>query len=162
MPKPMLKLQTQPQTDSMLNLTHNREAKQEMGQAEKMRLDRLLRKQRSKKYMNTVKHLDADGHTHNRQLANEIIDAIRQEFPEVELEGVMLGIVSKCYLGKNYEVHSLDITGNIIEHFRQGQQLKDGLEKARVIAIRGGYDFIEVYTDCCRAVSANGSVSVIR
>ena len=29
----------------------------------------------------------------------------------------MLGIVSICYLGKPYEVHSLDITGQIIEHY---------------------------------------------
>jgi hypothetical protein len=36
-----------------------------------------------------------------------------------------------------------------------------GLEKARGIAMRGGYEFIEVYADCCRCVSSNGSVSVI-
>jgi len=162
MPKPLLKPQTQTQTDSMLSLTQSRAAKQETDQVDKLKLDRLLRKSRSKKYMNAITHLDAGGHTNNKQLTSEIIDAIRQEFPEVELAGVMLGIVSKCYLGENYEVHTLDLSGNIIEHFRQGQQLNGGLEKARSIAIRGGYAFIEVYSDCCRAISANGSVSVIK
>ena len=162
MPKPMLKPQAQTQTDSVLSLTQNRAATQETTQADKMKLDRLLRKQRSKTYMNAIKHLDAGGHTRNSQLTKEIIDAICQGFPEVELGGVMLGIVSKCYLGENYEVHSLDIGGSIIEHFRQGQTLNGGMEKARSIAMRGGYEFIEVYVDCCRAVSSNGSVSVIK
>ena len=92
---------------------------------------------------------------------NEIVDTIRSEFPEVEITGIMLGIVSICYLGKPYEVHTLDITGQIIEHYKGGQMLPGGLEKARSIAMRGGYDFIEVYVDCCRAISSNGSVSVI-
>lgn len=69
--------------------------------------------------------------------------------------------VSICYLGKPYEVHTLDITGQIIEHYKSGHILPGGLEKARSIAMRGGYDFIEVYVDCCRAVSSNGLVSVI-
>jgi hypothetical protein len=162
MPKPMLKPQTQVQADSVLSLTQNREAKQGLTQADEMKLDRLLRKPRSRAYMNAIAHLDAGGHTHNAQLIKEITDSIRQEFPEVELGGVMLGIVSKCYLGENYEVHSLDISGTIIEHFRQGQMLPGGMEKARSIAIRGGYEFIEVYVDCCRAISSNGSVSVIK
>lgn len=85
------------------------------------------------------------------------------------LNGILLKIavllenheVSICYLGKPYEVHTLDITGQIIEHYKSGHILPGGLEKARSIAMRGGYDFIEVYVDCCRAVSSNGLVSVI-
>ena len=49
----------------------------------------------------------------------------------------------------------------IIEHYKSGHVLPGGLEKARSIAMHGGYDFIEVYVDCCRAISSNGSVSVI-
>ena len=92
---------------------------------------------------------------------NAIIDAIRKEFPEVEISGMLLGYVSICYLGKPYEVHTLDMTGSIIEHYKAGQTLPGGLEKARSIAMRGGYEFIEVYVDCCRCVSSNGRVSVI-
>ena len=51
--------------------------------------------------------------------------------------------------------------GGIIEHYKKGQILPNGLEKARTIAMRGGYEFIEVYVDHLRAISANGSVSVI-
>lgn len=127
-----------------------------------MKLDRLLRKPRSKAYMDALHKLDAGGHVHNRRIVDDIINTIRQEFPEVELAGILLGYVSICYLGKPYEVHTLDMTGCIIEHYKAGQPLPGGMEKARSMAMRGGYDFIEVYIDCCRAVSSNGSVSVIK
>ena len=91
--------------------------------------------------------MDAGGHVHNQNQVNEILNALREEFPEVEIAGILLGIVSTCYLGKPYEVHTVDITGEIIEHYKSGQVLPGGLEKARSIAIRGGYDFIEVYVD---------------
>lgn len=162
MPKPMLKRpETQTQSDSILSATHKQTQKQQPQQMDKMRLDRLLRKPRSKEYMQALHKLDAGGHVHNQHKVNEIIDAIRNEFPDVEISGIMLGIVSICYLGEPYEVHTLDITGQIIEHYKKGQPLPGGLEKARSIAMRGGYDFIEVYVDCCRAVSSNGTVSVI-
>ena len=74
---------------------------------------------------------------------------------------ILLGVVAKCYLGDAYEVHSLDCTGKIIQHFKKGEPLLHGMEKARGIAIRGGYAFIEVYAECCRAVSEDGTVSVI-
>lgn len=162
MPKPMLRQpQTQTQTNTILSATQNQQQKQQIQKMDKMKIDRLLRKTRSKEYMDAMHKLDAGGHVHNQHKVNEIIDRIRNEFPDLEISGIMLGIVSICYLGKPYEVHTLDITGQIIEHYKSGYILPGGLEKARSIAMRGGYDFIEVYVDCCRAVSSNGSVSVI-
>lgn len=162
MPKPMLKQpQTQTQVNNILSATQNQQQKKQSQQIDKMKLDRLLRKPRSKDYMEALHKLDAGGHTHNQNKVNEIIDAIQNEFPEVELAGVLLGIVSICYLGEPYEVHTLDMTGQIIEHYKRGETIPGGMEKARSIALRGGYDFIEVYADCCRAISSNGSVSVI-
>lgn len=164
MPKPMLKqpqTQTQTQTNNILSATQSRQQNKEAQQMDKMKLDRLLRKTRSKEYMDAIHKLDAGGHVHNQNKVNNIIDAIRNEFPDLDISGIMLGIVSLCYLGVPYEVHTLDMTGQIIEHYKAGQMLPGGLEKARGIAMRGGYDFIEVYVDCCRAVSSNGSVAVI-
>ncbi len=161
MPKPMLRQPQAPQTNTILSATQNQQQKQQTQQLDKMKLDRLLRKPRSKQYMDALHRLDAGGHTHNQNKVNEIIDTIRNEFPEVEIHGILLGYVSICYLGKPYEVHTLDMTEQIIEHYKAGQMLPGGMEKARSIAMRGGYDFIEVYVDCCRAISSNGSVSVI-
>ena len=66
-----------------------------------------------------------------------------------------------CYLGIPYEVHVPDAAGQIIEHYKQGEPLPGGPEKARGLAMHGGYGSIEGYSDCCRAIGANGSVSVI-
>ena len=160
MPRPLLKqLQNQTLKNNILSATKNQ--KRQSQQMDKMKLDRLLRKKRSREYIQSIKKLDAGGHVHNQHKVNEIIDTIRNEFPDLEINSLMLGIVSICYLGEPYEVHTLDITGEIIEHYKSGQVLPGVLEKARSIAIHGGYEFIEVYTDCCRAVSSDGSVSVI-
>lgn len=153
--------QFQTQANNILSATQNQQQKFQVQQMEKMRLDKLLRKNRSEEYMQSLHKLDVGGHVHNQHKVNEIIDTIRNEFPDLEISSILLGIVSVCHLGKPYEVHALDITGQIIEHYKSGQLLPGGLEKARSIALRGGYDFIEVYIDCCRAISANGTVSVI-
>lgn len=161
MPRPMLfRPQTQERAEPMLS-TRRPEQKQQNRQMEKMQLDRLLRKNRSKEYMDAMHRLDAGGHVQNRKQVEDILQAIRAEFPELELADLLLGYVSICYLGTPYEVHTLDMSGQIIEHYKAGQLLPNGLEKARGLALRGGYDFIEVYVDCCRCVSADGSVSVV-
>lgn len=162
MPKPIFKEKTQIKTEEP-KLKTNREShslsKQKLNQ---MTQNRILRKKRSQEYMDAVHKLDAGGHIHNQYKVNAIINVLNNEFPELDLAGVLLGIVSKCYLGEPYEVHSLDITGGIIEHYVRGQGMPGLLEAARGIAEHGGYDFIEVYSDCYRAVAPNGTVAVIK
>ena len=159
MPKPMLiPSQSQKQTQ----VSHIMTSKLKQPQIDKLSLDRLLRKSRSKEYMDAIHQLDAGGHVHNKKEVNEIINTIKSEFPDVDINGILLGFVAKCYLGAPYEAHTLDLVGEIIEHYKRGETLPGGLDKAKSIALHGGYDFIEVYTDCCRAISSNGSVSVIK
>lgn len=162
MPRPMLsRPETKVEAESILSATQTQKNKKQNQHINKMEMDRLLRKPRSKEYMEAMQHLDAGGHVHNKKQVDDILDAIRMEFPDIEIEGVLLGYVSMCYLGEPYEVHTLDITGEIIEHFKRGETLMGGLERARSLAMRGGYAFIEVYVDCCRCVSENGTVSVV-
>lgn len=162
MPKPMFRQPLeQGQKNDILNIAQRQSHKRQNQQMDKMNLNRLLRRGRSKEYMDAIHMLDAGGHVNNQKRVNEIIATIRNEFPEIEISGVLLGFVSKCYLGHPYEVHTLDMTGQIIEHYKAGQNLPGGLEKARSIALRGGYDFIEVYVDCCRCISSSGAVSVV-
>lgn len=157
MPKPMLNpYHSQKQTSHIMT------SNLKQPQIDKLSLDRLLRKSRSKEYMDAIQQLDAGGHVHNHNKVSEIINTIKSEFPEVEMNGILLGLVAKCYLGDSYEAHTLDFIGEIIEHYKRGETLPKGLDKAKSIAIHGGYDFIEVYTDCCRAISSNGAVSVIK
>jgi len=56
---------------------------------------------------------------------------------------------------------TLDCTLSIVEHYKQGQSLPDGMEKARAIAARAVYEYIEVYKDYCCAISSDGTVSII-
>lgn len=159
MPKPILNsYQSQKQTQASHIMTSNLK----QPQIDKLSLDRLLRKSRSKEYMDAIHQLDAGGHVHNKKEVNEIINTIKSEFLDVDINGIFLGFVAKCYLGAPYEAHTLDLVGEIIEHYKRGETLPGGLDKAKSIALHGGYDFIEVYTDCCRAISSNGSVSVIK
>ena len=159
MPKPILNsYQSQQQTQASHIMTSNLK----QPHIDKLSLDRLLRKSRSKEYMDAIHQLDAGGHVHNKKEVNEIINTIKSELPDVDINGILLGFVAKCYLGAPYEAHTLDLVGEIIEHYKLGETLPGGLDKAKSIALHGGYDFIEVYTDCCRAISSNGSVSVIK
>ena len=162
MPRPMLR---QPETKinnaDLLSAAPKQDTKKQNQHMDKMMIDRILRNPRSKEYMEAMHRLDAGGHVHNQDKVNKIIDAIRSEFPDIDVNGVLLGFVSVCYLGKPYEVHTLNMTGEIIEHFKEGEILPGGLEKARSLALRGGYEFVEVYIDCCRCVSSTGAVSVI-
>lgn len=171
MPRPLLnKTQQNTQQSSHLNAkSDQKNAPVQNKQLDKMMRDRLLRKKRSKAYMDAVAKLDAGGHVHNQEKVKEIIGVIKSELPEIELpketeavgNDVFLGYVSICHLGRPYEVHTLDLVGGIIEHYETGHQLPNGMEKARGMAMRGGYAFIEVYTNCCRAVGFDGTVSVI-
>lgn len=125
-------------------------------------VDRFLRKKRSSEYLKALGKLDAAGAKMNQQQVNQVIESIKKEFPEVELGGLLIGYVSKCYLGHPYEVHTLSFDLQIIEHYQVGNILPNGMEKARSLACNGHYEFVEVYTDCCRAISDDGSVAVIK
>lgn len=164
MPKIMLKNPTETKTESYNNLSLTKPIEKAKITVDPIMLQRILRKKRSQKYMEAMKSLDAGGHVHNQEKVNELINVIREEFPEVELidKGMLIGILAKCYLGFPYEVHTLNFTlSSIIEHYKRGQTLPDGMEKARGIAVRGMYEYIEVYKDYCCAVSSDGTVSII-
>lgn len=169
MPRPIFRVpqkesvnKTEQETNPFLNTRQPVQKAPMQKQISKMEMDRLLRKPRSGAYMEAVCSLDSGAHAHNRHRTEEILHAIAEEFPQVEIAEVLLGIVSRCYLGAPYEVHCLDISGSIIEHYKRGESMPGGLEKARGIALCGSYEVVEVYIDCCRAVSTNGAVSVIR
>lgn len=122
----------------------------------------ILRKPRSQEYMKVMQKLDAGGVQLNSNLVKEISDIITKEFPQVDIPKILMGIIGHCYLGEPYEVHTLDLSENeVIKHYKVGETLPNGLEKARPLANAEGYEFIEVYWDACRAISKDGSVAVI-
>lgn len=124
-------------------------------------LQQRLRQTRSHAYVDAMKRLDAGTHSADRAALESLIDAIANEFPELGIEHRPLGIVSQCYLGAPYEVHICDLAGGIVEHFETFRAMPPLYERARALAGHSSYAFIEVYADTLRAVSADGSVSVI-
>ncbi len=110
--------------------------------------------------MAVLSKLDAGGHGINREAARALIDTVRAEFPELTMDQLPLGIVAKCYLGDPFEIHTLDIVGCIVTHFKRGEPMPGGLEKARTIGVNPDYAFVEVYASSVRAVRADGSVTV--
>jgi len=72
-----------------------------------------------------------------------------------------LGIVARCHLGHPYEVHTLDCALDIVEHYKIGQALPGGMERARTLARHPSYVFVEVYLRQVRAVSADGTVTTL-
>ena len=164
MPKIMLRNTTETKSETNNTLSLTKPVEKTKTTVDPITLQRILRKKRSQKYMEAMKSLDTGGHVHNQEKVNELINVIREEFPEVELidKGMLIGILAKCYLGFPYEVHTLNFTlSSIIEHYKRGQKLPEGMEKARAMAVRGMYEYIEVYKDYCCAVSSDGTVSII-
>ena len=161
MPRPILGNRQNQQIGGGLSLERKNEARTSSRQLSKLELDRLLRKPRSREYMEAMIKLDIGSHTHNDAQRDEIIRILQNEFPEVELGGILEGIIAKCYIGPEYDVHSINISGGIIHHFQKNESMPPELARARALAARGTYEFIEVYHDCCRCVSADGTVAVI-
>ncbi len=120
-----------------------------------------LRQKRSARYIDAMTQLDAGGHVHSTAANQALLDAIRQELPDVTVDSLPLGVVSKCYLGAPYEVHTLDCTGGIAKHFKCGESLPPLMERARSLANHPTYAFIEVYSTKLIAVSASGETAII-
>lgn len=131
-------------------------------QLSKAELDLRLRMKRSTRYIQTIAQLDAGSHCKDVAAVEALIAAIQEELPEVTIEKQPLGIVSRCNLGEDFEVHTLDRSGCIVQHYRRSQSLPALLERARSLALHPQYVFIEVYVDSMVAVRANGDVSLIQ
>lgn len=157
------KAQSTKQTERTLTISLTSQSTQRRGQKiDAGKLALRLRKPRSKAYCQAMQKLDAGGAHLSPQFIDEIQKIIMEEFPDILIRGTLIGIVSRCYLGNPYEVHTLDMTGGILHHYQHGEALPEMMEKARGLALHGNYAFVEVYENACRAVSADGSVAVIQ
>ena len=105
--------------------------------------------------------LDAGGHAHDPRALQALMDILAEEFPEIEVQHHPLGIVAKCYLEAPYEVHTLDASGRIIQHYKTFQTLPSLLEPARSLALNPAYLFVEVYTDKMIPVDKSGFVAIV-
>jgi hypothetical protein len=123
-------------------------------------LARRLREPRTRAYVERMGRLDV-GTLHDTGAVRQLLEEIRGEFPELGLEELPVGWVSRCYLGEPFEVHVLDAAGSIVQHYRRGEPLPAELERARSLALHPAYSFIEVRRDALHCVRADGTVTSI-
>lgn len=127
----------------------------------KSQLEKILRQKRSPTYMEALHKLDAGGHVCGTDALNELLEVIKTELDDVVVTELLHGIVSKCYLGHPYEVHTIQTLGDILHHYKVGEAMPAALEKARAMAKHPSYEFIEVYSKYLVAVASNGSTALV-
>jgi hypothetical protein len=124
-------------------------------------LGKRLREKRSLAYVEACSKLDAGGYQSDRNAVDSLLRTIANEFPELGIDQLPLGVVSRCYLGAPFELHICDFNGEIIEHFQTHHPMSAPFERARYLALHPSYAFVEVFKDRLCAVSQDGAVSVI-
>ncbi|MGG3508831.1 hypothetical protein ABES58_25685 [Paenibacillus lautus] len=157
MRRPILGLNTQVETS--LDVAPRQRA---VVRLEGAALEKRLRSKRSSAFIEAMTKLDVSGVVVSKGKVQELMDQIASEFPELAVDQLPLGIVSKCYLGNPYEVHSLDTRLQILDHYKRGEIVPNGMEKARRLAMHPSYAYIEVYMNMIAAVSLSGEVSMIK
>lgn len=121
--------------------------------------DRDVLKKRSKKYLKLIDGLDAKTLADTKGM-DQLMKAIQEEFGTAALASLPLGIVSKCYLGHPYEVHTLDLSGSqIIKHYKASETMEADFEKARTVAQHSAYAMVEVYKDKIILIREDGTAT---
>lgn len=112
------------------------------------RLQQRLREKRSTKYVQAITRLDAGTHHADRTALESLLEAISNEFPELGIEQLPVGIVSQCYLGAPYEVHICDLKGgssSILRPFGRCRPCSSGAVPYRCIRPTSLLKFIRIH-----------------
>lgn len=120
-----------------------------------------LREKRSKSYMDLVQKIDVGHGSLSKNELDQLIQDLKRQFPVMDSLQLLDGIVAKCYLGDEFEVHTLDLKLDIMQHYKFYEKLSPNLDKARALATSPFYAYIEVYSNCLCAIHTDGSVSII-
>lgn len=110
---------------------------------------------RSRHYLDAMARLDATTDVTPAKI-QEIIDDIRRDFTD-RWAALPLGLVSRCYLGAPFEVHTVLPDGGILEHYHVGQRLPGQLESGRTHSLSGLYLAVEVYENRLVCIRTDGT-----
>lgn len=98
----------------------------------------------------------------------EILEEIRQnflsEFQEYlkEVESTMIAVISQCYID-GCDIHAIDSTGKILEHYEVSKKLSDDLQRGRDAYHKyKDCSCVEIYTNVCRVIMPSGEVIEVR
>ncbi|MEX2593848.1 MAG: hypothetical protein WD426_13825 [Anditalea sp.] len=123
--------------------------------------EREVLKKRSKKYLDLIAGLDHKTLTETKGMEG-LMKSLQEEIGTAELSALPLGIVSKCFLGHPYEVHTLDLSGSqIIRHYKNSETMEGHFEKARNVAMHHAYAMVEIYSDKMVLIREDGTASIL-
>lgn len=111
---------------------------------------------RSAAYLRALANLDVGG---ARIDVAELAAEVWAEFGPGEEQP--LGYVSRCYLGAPYEVHVLDLAGQVVEHYEVGRALPVPYSAGHRLALHPAYVAVEIYPTRVMGVREDGSVTDI-
>lgn len=98
---------------------------------------------RSAEIMEAIRNLDM---TADESYRAELLDWLQQAYQE-RMGGMLLGYLGRCYLGRPYIDHMLDLVGRIVQHYTPEQTPPDLFAKARPYVASKRYEFVEIYSD---------------
>lgn len=116
-------------------------------------VQRAVQRTRTRRYREAIASLDPAAAQVAPNL-DEVLSIISDEF---ESGSFPQGLVSQCYLGEPFEVHILDLTGSIVEHYRRFEPMPPAFERARRLATHPAYLAVEIYADRMIAIREDGS-----
>lgn len=157
-------------------------------EAQKERIEQILQKPRSKQYMMALQMVDflsSDDEAiierltetmgeefvedleemTDEEIFEMITKAFHEEFAELEtnLDDELLAVLSRCYVD-GCDCHAIDQYGHILNHYKSTEKLPEDLERGRMV-YREHFEkcqCVEIYRTCCRVISSNGGVDVIK
>ena len=125
--------------------------KKTLGQAAPAAAPRLL--PRSQRYLAAIQALDTGeaGGVDVSEVTAAVLDEFGPGLPRP------IGLLARCYLGAPFEVHVLDLEGEIVEHYEASRPLPASYARARQLALHPAYLAIEVYPDRLVCLLEDGS-----
>lgn len=136
-----------------------------------------FREKRPQNYIEQIKNLDIEGYAISEEKIKEIVETVQNSIPNLFYDETFLGVLGRCYLGADYDVHTLSLNNvlgidertntvgygrMILKHYKVDEALPPELEKGRSLAINSNYAFVEIYSDKLIAISENGTASIVK
>lgn len=136
-----------------------------------------FREKRPQSYIEQIKNLDIEGYSISEEKIKEIVETVQNAIPDLFYDEAFLGVLGKCHLGEEYDVHTLSLNNvfgidertktigygrMILKHYKRNESLPSELEKGRQLAINPNYAFVEIYSNKLIAISEDGTASIVK
>lgn len=95
------------------------------------------------------------------QTRAQLDQAIARCFPD-PAHAIPEAFVARCSLNPEFDVHQIDLSDSVLEHYLPGLPMPQHLAPARQAVLDGGYLFVEVYRELLAGVRRDGSIVPLR